>query len=146
MSSIGVNKVILLGNAGQNVEVRSTSGGKSVANFSLAINQPFRSKKDGNQRVEWVRCVAWDKLAQIAEKFVAKGTVVFVEGRLQTRQFGREGGTKTVTEVVVASLRVLGGAKASSRNWAHESPRPGLTRDIQRTALRKAFHLHTLRE
>jgi single-strand DNA-binding protein len=114
MSSIGVNKVILLGNAGQNAEVKSTSAGKSVANFSLAINQPFSSKKDGNQRVEWVRCVAWDKLAQIAEKFVAKGTVVFVEGRLQTRKFeDREGGTKTVTEVVVASLRVLGGTKAS---------------------------------
>lgn len=61
MSSIGVNKVILLGNAGQNPEVRSTSGGKSVANFSLAINQPFRKKHDGNQRVEWVRCVAWDR-------------------------------------------------------------------------------------
>ena len=117
MSNIGVNKVILLGNAGQNAEVRSTSSGKSVANFSLAINRPFRSKKDGTQRVEWVRCVAWDKLAQIAEKFVVKGTVVFVEGRLQTRQFeDREGGTKTVTEVVVASLRVLGGAKASSHS------------------------------
>ena len=117
MSSIGVNKVILLGNAGQNAEVRSTSGGKSVANFSLAINQPFRGKKDGNRHVEWVRCVAWDKVAQIAEKLVAKGTVVFVEGRLQTRQFeDREGGTKTVTEVIVASLRVLGGAKASSHS------------------------------
>ncbi len=117
MSSVGVNKVILLGNAGQNAEAKSTSGGKSVANFSLAINQPFRNKKDGNQRVEWVRCVAWDKLAQIAEKFVAKGTVVFVEGRLQTRQFeDREGATKTVTEVVVASLRVLGGTTTSSHS------------------------------
>jgi single-strand DNA-binding protein len=117
MSNIGVNKVILLGNAGQDAEVKSTPAGKSVANFSLAINQPFRNKKDGNQRVEWVRCVAWDKLAQIAGKFVAKGTVVFVEGRLQTRQFeDREGGTKTVTEVVVASLRVLGEAKNSSHS------------------------------
>jgi len=116
MSSIGVNRVILLGNAGQNAEVRSISAGKSVANFSLAIDQPFRNKKDGNRRVEWVRCVAWDKLAQIAEKLVAKGTVVFVEGRLQTRQFeDREGAMKTVTEVVVASLRVLGGAKSSSQ-------------------------------
>jgi len=117
MSNIGVNKVILLGNARQNAEVKSTSAGKSVANFSLAINQPFRNKQDGNQRVEWVRCVAWDKLAQIAEKFVAKGTVVFVEGRLQTRKFeDREGATKTVTGVVVASLRVLGGAKTSNHS------------------------------
>lgn len=112
MSNIGVNKVILLGNAGQNAEVKSTSAGKPVANFSLAINQPFRNKKDGNQRVEWVRCVAWDKLAEIAGKFVSKGQQVFVEGRLQTRQFeDREGGTKAVTEVVVTSLRVLGRTK-----------------------------------
>lgn len=115
MSNIGVNKVILLGNAGQDAEVKFTSTGKSVANFSLAINQPFRNKKDGNQRAEWVRCVAWDKLAEIAGKFVTKGQQVFVEGRLQTRQFeDREGGTKVVTEVVVTSLRVLGGTKNSN--------------------------------
>ena len=118
MSSIGVNKVILLGNAGQDAEMRSTSAGKSVANFSLAINQSFRDKKDGNvQRVEWVRCVAWGKLAEIAERFVTKGKQVFVEGRLQTRRFeDREGSPKTVTEVVVASLRVLGGAANASRD------------------------------
>ena len=118
MSSIGVNKVILLGNAGQDAEMRSTSTGKSVANFSLAINQSFRDKKDGNvQRVEWVRCVAWGKLAEIAERFVTNGKQVFVEGRLQTRRFeDREGSPKTVTEVVVASLRVLGVVTNASRN------------------------------
>jgi len=122
MSNIGVNKVILLGNAGQDAETKSLSGGKSVANFSLAINQPFRNKQDRNQRVEWVRCVAWDKLAQIAEKFVAKGAVVFVEGRLQSRKFeDREGGTKTVTEVVVASLRVLSSAKTSNHSGNGEA-------------------------
>jgi single-strand DNA-binding protein len=118
MSNIGLNKVILLGNVGQDVEARSTSAGKSVANFSLAINQSFRDKKDGNvRRVEWVRCVAWGKLAEIAERFVTKGKHVFVEGRLQTRRFqDREGSQKTVTEVVVASLRILGGVPNASRN------------------------------
>ena len=117
-SSIGVNKVILLGNAGQDAEMRSTSAGKSVANFPVAINQSFRDKKYGNvQRVEWVRCVAWGKLAEIAEKFVTKGKQVFVEGRLQTRRFeDREGSPKTVTEVVVASLRVLGGVPNARQN------------------------------
>ena len=136
MSNIGLNKVILLGNAGQNAEVKSTSAGKSVANFSLAINQPYGNKKDANQRVEWVRCVAWDKLAQIAEKFVAKGTVVFVEGRLHTRQFeDREGGTKTVTEVVVASLRVLGGGKASSHNENNRDAAASSTTDPESEAV-----------
>jgi len=112
MSSIGVNKVILLGNARQDAEMRSPSAGKPVSNFSLAINQSFRDKKERNvQRVEWVRCVAWGKLAEIAKRFVTKGKQVFVEGRLQTRRFeDREGNPKIVTEVVVASLRVLGGA------------------------------------
>ncbi|MGH9736342.1 MAG: single-stranded DNA-binding protein, partial [Candidatus Acidiferrales bacterium] len=100
------------------------SAGKSVANFSLAINQLYRNKQDTNQRVEWVRCVARGRLAQITEKLVAKGAVIFVEGRLQTRKFGdREGGTKTVTGVVVASLRVLGCAKTSNHagNGEHNS-------------------------
>lgn len=132
MSNIGVNKVILLGNAGHNAEVKSTSAGKSVANFLLAINQPFRNKKDGSQRVEWVRCVAWDKLAQIAEKFVVKGNVVFVEGRLQTRQFeGREGAAKTITEVVVASLRVLGAAKTSSQTEGNNDTAASSARDAE---------------
>jgi single-strand DNA-binding protein len=116
MSNIGVNKVILIGNAGQDAEVKSTSGGKSVANFSLAINEGFRDKagKSG-QRVEWVRCVAWNKLAEIAGKYVSKGRLVFVEGRLQTRQYeNREGAEKTVCEVVVTTLRVLGGGRNNS--------------------------------
>ena len=118
MSSIWVNKVILLGDARQDAEMRSPSAGKPVSNFSLAINQSFRDKKEGNvQRVEWVRCVAWGKLATIAERFVTKGKQVFVEGRLQTRRFeDREGSPKTVTEVVVAPLRVLGGTPNGSRN------------------------------
>jgi len=115
MSNLGVNKVILIGNAGQDAELKSTSSGKKVANFSLAINEGFRDKagKSG-QRVEWVRCVAWNKLAEIARKFISKGGLVFVEGRLQTRQFeNREGAEKTVSEVVVTTLRVLSGGKNS---------------------------------
>jgi single-strand DNA-binding protein len=110
-----VNKVILIGNAGQDAEVKSTSGGKSVANFSLAINEGFRDKAGKSaQRVEWVRCVAWNKLAEIAGKYVSKGRLVFVEGRLQTRQYeNREGTEKTVSEVVVTTLRALGGGKDS---------------------------------
>ncbi len=113
MSNIGVNRVILIGNAGQDAEVKSTFGGKSVANCSLAVNEGFRDKagKSG-QRVEWFRCVAWNKLAEIAGNYVKKGRQVFVEGRLQTRQYqDREGTEKTVCEVVVTTLRALGGGK-----------------------------------
>ena len=77
MANIGVNKVFLIGNAGRDAEVKSTSGGKSVANFSPAINEGSRDKvgKSG-QRVEWVRCVAWNQLAEIAGKYLSKGRLV----------------------------------------------------------------------
>jgi len=113
MSNMGVNRVILIGNAGQDAEVKATSRGKNVANFSLAIHERFRDRAGkSSQRVEWVRCVAWNKLAEIAGKYVNKGGLVFVEGRLQTRQYEtHEGAEKTVTEVVVTTLRVLIGGK-----------------------------------
>jgi single-strand DNA-binding protein len=126
MSNIGVNKVILIGNAGQDAEVKSTSGGKSVANFSLAVNEGFRDKagKSG-QRVEWVRCVAWNKLAEIAGKYVNKGRLVFVEGRLQTWQYeNREGAQKTVCQVVVTTLRVLGCVKNDGRGHSRGDALP----------------------
>jgi single-strand DNA-binding protein len=112
MSNPGFNKVLLIGNAGQDAEVKSTSNGKRVANFSLAINNSFHNGKGENvQRVEWVRCVTWNKQAELAGKFVTKGKQLFVEGRLQTRRYeDSEGTSRSITEVVVTTLRVLGGA------------------------------------
>lgn len=117
MSSFGVNKVIFIGNAGQDAEVRSTSRGKSVANFSLAVNEGFRDKSaKSGLRVEWVRCITWNKLAEVAGKYVRKGRQVFVEGRLQTRRYeDGERTEKTVCEVVVTTLRVLGGGRHDER-------------------------------
>jgi single-strand DNA-binding protein len=129
----GVNKVILIGNAGQDAEVKSTSGGKSVANFSLAINEGFRDKagKSG-QRVEWVRCVAGNKLAEIAGNLITKGKLVFVEGWLQTRQYeNREGSDETVCEVVVTTLRVLGGGRNKGRGHIDGDALPETTTDTQ---------------
>ena len=114
MSNIGVNKVILIGNAGQDVEAKSTPGGKIVANFSLAVNEDFRNKTGtSRQRVGWVRCVAWNNRAEIAGKYISRGRLVHVEGRLQTRQYGnRKGREKTVCEAVVTTLRGLGDSKS----------------------------------
>jgi single-strand DNA-binding protein len=112
MATPGFNKVILVGNAGQDAEVKSISNGKRVANFSLAINHSFHNGKGEKvQRVEWVRCVAWYKQAEIAGRFVTKGKQLFIEGRLQTRRYeDGEGVSRMVTEVVVTTLRVFGGA------------------------------------
>jgi single-strand DNA-binding protein len=100
MSNPGFNKVLLIGNAGRDAEVKSTSNGKRVANFSLAINNSFQSRKGEKvQRVEWVRCVAWNKPAEIAGRLVTKGKQLFIEGRLQTRRYeDGEGASRTITE------------------------------------------------
>ena len=74
MPEIGVNKVILIGRTGADAELRYTGNGKAVANFSLAVNESFKNG-DGEQRehVEWVRCVAWEKLAEVCGEFLTKG-------------------------------------------------------------------------
>jgi single-strand DNA-binding protein len=104
-----------------------------VANFSLAVNEGFRDKagKSG-QRVECVRCVAWNKLAEIAGNYIRKGRQVFVEGRLQTRQYeNREGAEKTVCEVVVTTLRVLGGGKNDGRGHSDGDALPEAAAEAQ---------------
>lgn len=110
MPEIGVNKVILIGRTGADADVKYTAGGKAVATFSLAINESFR-KGDGEQRdrVQWVRCVAWGKLAEVCGQYLNKGKQAYAEGRLQTRKYDdRDGNERTVTEIVVSQLRLLG--------------------------------------
>ncbi len=113
MSQNGVNRVILLGRAGQKPEVKFTSGGKPVANFSAAINGSYKNGDGEKQeRVQWVRCVAWQRLAEICGEYTDKGRELFIEGRLQTRKYtDRNQEERTVTEVVVSQLRLVGGAR-----------------------------------
>ena len=125
MPEIGVNKVILIGRTGADTELKYTSNGKAVANFSLAINDSFKNG-DGEQkeRVEWVRCVAWGRLAEICGEFLIKGARAYAEGRLQTRKYDdREGNEHTVSEVVVRQLRFLGGP-GNGNGKAEQSTRP----------------------
>ena len=125
MPEIGVNKVILIGRTGADTELKYTSNGKAVANFSLAINDSFKNG-DGEQRehVEWVRCVAWGRLAEICGEFLIKGARAYAEGRLQTRKYDdREGNEHTVSEVVVRQLRFLGGP-GNGNGKADQNARP----------------------
>lgn len=118
MSELGVNKIVLIGRSGGDAELKFTAGGKPVANFSLAINESFKSRDGGKKdHVEWSRCVCWNRLGEIAGQFVTKGKLVYVEGRLQTRKYDdREGNARKVVEVVVMQLRLLGGNGAGSGN------------------------------
>jgi single-strand DNA-binding protein len=105
-----VNKVILIGNFGQDPEARQTNGGQDVANFTLATNRKFK-KKDGEQvdETEWHRLVAWGKQAEIICKYCTKGSKIYVEGRLQTRSYDdKDGVKKYTTEIVVENFTFLG--------------------------------------
>ncbi len=126
MSELGVNKVILIGRSGVDAELKFTPAGKPVANFSLAVNESFKNGKGELQdRVQWVRCVAWHKAAEIAGQYISKGKQVYVEGRLQTRKYDdKEGKARTITEVVITNLRLLGGGSKSSSNNGRANGEP----------------------
>ncbi|HXW62150.1 MAG TPA: single-stranded DNA-binding protein [Candidatus Acidoferrales bacterium] len=107
---MSVNKVILVGRLGRDPETRYTSGGQAVANFTLATDESFKSRSGERQkRTEWHRIVLWGKLAEIAQQYLKKGMLVYVEGRLQTRQWEdkRDGQKRQTTEIVGNVLRML---------------------------------------
>ena len=116
MSELGVNKIMLLGRSGADADLKFTPAGTPVANFSLAVNESFKTRNgEKAEHVEWFRCVCWNKLGEIAGQFVTRGKLVFVEGRLQTRKYDdRDGNGRTVTEVIVRQLRLLGGTGAGN--------------------------------
>ena len=100
----GVNKVILVGNLGNDPDVRFTPNGSAVANLSLATSESWKDRNTGQQqeRTEWHRVVIFGKLAEIAQQYLRKGSKVYIEGKLQTRKWqGQDGQDRYTTEVVV---------------------------------------------
>lgn len=107
---MSVNKVILVGNLGRDPEMRHTQAGQSVANFTLATNERWRDK-DGQQqeRTEWHRIVVWGRLAEVCAEYLSKGRQIYIEGRLQTRDWeDREGNKRSTTEIVADTMQMLG--------------------------------------
>ena len=106
-----VNKVILIGNLGQDPELRSTQGGQSVASLRVATAEKFKDR-DGNQqeRTEWHSVVVWGRQAEIVQQYCKKGKQLYIEGRLQTRKWqDKEGKDRYSTEIVADTVRFLGG-------------------------------------
>ena len=108
----GVNKVILIGNLGKDPEVRSTTSGQRVANFSLATSRSWTGQDGQRQeKTEWHSIVVWGKLAEICEKYLQKGKQVYIEGRIETRSWqDKEGQTKYKTEIICEQMTMLGRA------------------------------------
>jgi single-strand DNA-binding protein len=114
----GVNKVILIGNLGADPELRYTSGGSAVADLRLATSRKYTTK-DGNSKedTQWHRIVVWGKQAEHCKEYLSKGRQVYVEGRLQTRQWeDRDGNKRYTTEVVAERVQFLGGGGRGGGN------------------------------
>jgi single-strand DNA-binding protein len=105
----GVNKVILVGRLGKDPEVRNLENGTSVANFTLATSESYKDKTTGEKKelTEWHNIVLWRALAEVAAKYLHKGDMIYVEGRLRTRSWEKEGVTRYTTEIVGDNMTML---------------------------------------
>ena len=124
----GVNKVILIGNVGQDPETRAMPSGRSVVNLRLATSESWRDKQTGEQKeqTEWHTVVMFDRLAEIASEYLRKGSQVYIEGRIRTRKWqDKEGKERYSTEIVANEMQMLGGRGDRSTGAAPAAaPRP----------------------
>jgi single-strand DNA-binding protein len=112
----GVNKVIIIGRLGADPEVKTVSGGNTVARLSVATSENWTDREGKKQeRTEWHRVVVWGKLAELCGKYLSKGRQAYIEGRLQTRSWeDQQGQKKYTTEIVANTVQFLGGGQGAS--------------------------------
>jgi single-strand DNA-binding protein len=105
----GVNKVILVGRLGKDPEVRNLENGATVANFSMATSETYKDKTTGDRKevTEWHNIVLWRGLADVAARYLHKGDMVYIEGKLRTRSWEKEGVTRYTTEIVGDNMTML---------------------------------------
>lgn len=117
---MSVNKVILVGRLGRDPESRFTASGQAVCNFSLATDRSYKDRNGQTQKqTEWHKIVTWGKLAEICQKYLKKGSQIFVEGRIQSRQWeDQQGQKRTAFEIVANEMRMLG-SRAEAGAAAH---------------------------
>ncbi|MFZ9848094.1 MAG: single-stranded DNA-binding protein [Flavobacteriales bacterium] len=122
----GVNKVILVGNLGKDPEVRYLEGGTAVANFTLATSESYKDKSGNRiEQTEWHNVVVWRGLAEIAEKYLRKGSMVYLEGKLRTRPWEDKDGVKRyTTEIIADNMTMLGGKKEENSSAPTPPPTP----------------------
>lgn len=117
-----VNRVTILGNLGKDPETRYLPSGDAVTNITVATTESWKDKKSGQKQehTEWHRVSFFGKLAEIAAEYLKKGSPCYIEGRIQTRKWDKDGETRYSTEIVADRLQLLGGKKD-----ADDSPAPG---------------------
>jgi single-strand DNA-binding protein len=120
-----VNKVILVGSLGRDPEVRFMPNGEAVANFSIATSENWKDKAGNKQeKTEWHNIVMYRRLAEIAGEYLKKGRPVYIEGRLQTRKWEKDGVTRYSTEIVADQMQMLGSGQNGD---SHQESNLGIT-------------------
>lgn len=113
---MSVNKVILVGRLGKDPESKFTGSGTAVCNFSLATDESYKDRAGERQKkTEWHRIVAWGKLADICGQYLVKGSLIFIEGSIQSRQWEKDGQKRTSFEIVARTMRMLDRANGRSQ-------------------------------
>ncbi len=132
---MSVNKVILIGNVGKDPETRHLEGGNVVSKFSLATSEVYKNKAGEKiTNTEWHNIVLWKGLAEVAEKYVRKGTQVYIEGRIRTRSYtDQEGLTKYTTEIIADSMQMLG-KKAEGQSTQEHPAAPAGDQDVPKSS------------
>ena len=113
----GLNKVMLIGRLGRDPEMKYTQQGTAICNMTIATSESWTDKSTGEkqEKTEWHRCVSFGKQAEVLGKYLVKGSQVYIEGKLQTRQYEKDGQTHYATEIVVQDFTFLGGGQQSGR-------------------------------
>ena len=130
----GVNKVILVGRLGKDPETRHLESGAAVTNFSVATSETYKDRNTGERKeiTEWHNVVLWRGLAEVAEKYLHKGDMVYIEGKLRTRSWEKDSITRYTTEVVGDNMTMLG-SKGSGDSGHSEPPANSPAINVQET-------------
>ncbi len=133
---MSVNKVILVGRLGKDPETRYTSGGQAVCNFSMATDESFKDKSGERQkRTEWHKIVVWGKQAEIAQQYLKKGAQIYLEGRIQSREWmDKENQKRTTYEIVATNFRMLGSKSDSSGSGYRSNAAAAVSPDFDAAA------------
>ena len=123
MARSGINKVIIVGNLGQDPEIKYTAGGAAVTTLSIATSDSWKDKDSGmdQERTEWHRVVLWRRLAEVAGEYLKKGSKVYIEGQLQTRKWEQEGQTRYTTEIIARDMQFLDSRGSSNTSSTQKS-------------------------
>ena len=123
MARSGINKVIIVGNLGQDPEIKYTAGGAAVTTLSIATSDSWKDKDSGidQERTDWHKVVLWRRLAEIAGEYLKKGSKVYIEGQLQTRKWEQEGQTRYTTEIIARDMQFLDSRGSSNTSSTQKS-------------------------